>query len=223
MNTGSNETIRRPFTRYVLPFIVFVSLGKLQTLGGAESVFWLYSLKISFTAFLFFFLFRGHWEEIQGKFEWPAVWLGVFCLIVWLLPYLLIHHESEIAVFNPNNIENKSFALLAISIRLIGACLVVPVIEEIIWRSFLMRFFVSQYFLNISLGTYTHFSFWLTAATFAVMHHPRDWLAAVIVAALYGYYLVRTKNLVGCMVAHGTTNLGLGLYVIIFERWTLWN
>jgi membrane protease YdiL (CAAX protease family) len=39
---------------------------------------------------------------------------------------------------------------------------------------------------------------------------------------LYGLYLVKTKNLIGCIIAHATTNLGLAIYVVYTQKWYFW-
>ena len=223
MNSAQREIIPDASIRYLAPFFVFLCLGQLQVYGDSKSVFWLYGVKVFLTALVFISLFRGHWRELEGKFDWQAVGVGVVCLIIWLLPYTLLNPTNEIAIYNPTVFQDNAVILSAIAVRLAGACLMVPIIEELLWRSFLMRILINQDFLKVSIGTYTHFSFWFTATTFALMHHPRDWMAAMLVAAIYGYYLVRTKNLIGCIVAHGTTNLGLGLYAMIYGRWELWN
>jgi len=106
--------------------------------------------------------------------------------------------------------------------RVTGACLVVPVMEELLWRSFLMRWLINKDFLGVSLGTYTHISFWITVFCFVSVHRPWEWGVTLVAGILYGAYLVRTKNLVGCVIAHAVTNLGLAVYVVYSGSWFYW-
>ena len=53
------------------------------------------------------------------------------------------------------------------------------------------------------------------------MEHP-EWLAAIICAVAYGLLLKQTKSLFACIVAHATTNLALGIYILLFQKWHYW-
>ncbi len=44
----------------------------------------------------------------------------------------------------------------------------------------------------------------------------------MIAGVIYNALLYRTKSLSACMVAHGMTNLALGLYVLATQQWTFW-
>ena len=103
-----------------------------------------------------------------------------------------------------------------------GAVLIVPIMEELIWRSFLMRYLVKANFLTIPLGHYSHLSFWGTVIAFTLVHRPWEWPVAAATGILYGAYIVKRKNLIGCMLAHATTNLGLAVYVLITGSWHYW-
>ncbi len=102
--------------------------------------------------------------------------------------------------------------------RLAGIALVVPVMEELFWRGFLMRWLIREDFVAVPLGTYQPFSFWATTACFASVHGA-EWPLAVVVGVIYGAWFVRTKSLGSIMVAHGTTNLLLALYCLGSGDW----
>ena len=44
------------------------------------------------------------------------------------------------------------------------------------------------------------------------------WTAGVI----YNWWLVRTKSLGDCVLAHAVTNLALGIYVVAAGQWQYW-
>lgn len=46
-----------------------------------------------------------------------------------------------------------------IIIRLLGAAAIVPVMEELFWRSFLLRYLISPEFKKVGAGTFSWFSF----------------------------------------------------------------
>ena len=119
---------------------------------------------------------------------------------------------------NPFLLYPSVEAWVLFGFRLVGISLCVPVLEELFWRGFLMRWLIKEEFTTVPLGTYQPFSFWLTTAFFAGVHGA-EWPLAVIVGILYGGWFVRTKSLGNIMLAHGVTNLLLALYCLMANDW----
>jgi uncharacterized protein len=119
---------------------------------------------------------------------------------------------------NPFQLYPADEAWVLFGFRLLGITFVVPVMEELFWRGFLMRWLINEDFGSVPLGTYQPFSFWVTTACFAAVHGP-EWPQAVVVGVLYGAWFVRTKSLGGVMLAHGVTNLLLAFYCLSTNDW----
>ena len=96
----------------------------------------------------------------------------------------------------------------------------VPVMEEIFWRSFLLRWITDPDFTKLKVGEFSWSAFAVVAGIFAISHP--EWLAAAIFAAMMALLLKRTGSLFACIVAHGFTNLLLGIYVMQTHSWMLW-
>ena len=75
----------------------------------------------------------------------------------------------------------------------------VPVLEELFWRGWLMRWLIRPDFEAVRLGTYTHYSFWVTAALFAAEHGPY-WDVGLLAGIIYNWWMVRTGRLADCIV-----------------------
>ncbi len=216
-----NHLLQKPVFRYLAPFVVFMLLTELQRFADARSIFFLYALKTFLTAALLFWGFRGRPEEIPGSWDFRAAALGILVLILWLIP-ALFWAPAETPSFNPEVFATPAAKAAAILIRIAGAVLVVPLMEELVWRSFLMRYLIQNDFLKIPLGTFKPFAFWMTVGAFTLVHRSWEWPAAVLTGVLYGGYLVKTRNLKGCVLAHAVTNLGLGLYTVVTRQWFFW-
>jgi CAAX prenyl protease-like protein len=141
-----------------------------------------------------------------------ALWAG--------LDPLWVKHGDH-SGFNPYHFGEGSMAWGLMAFRLIGAVLVVPVMEELFWRGFLMRYVIAENFEGIALGTFRWGSFIITTAAFASVHGSQ-WSLAVVVGVLFGGWFVWRKSLGDVIVAHAVTNLALGLYVIRTGKWYFW-
>ena len=90
-----------------------------------------------------------------------------------------------------------------IAVRLIGSAFVISVAEELFFRKWLIGFA----------------GFWWMVALFAIEHDR--WLVAAICGIAYGALYLR-RGLVAASVAHVTTNLLLGLWVLRTGQWQFW-
>src|SRR5262249_19573901 len=125
--------------------------------------------------------------------------------------------------FNPM----KEFATPAILwswivVRIAGAALVVPAMEELFWRDFLWRTIIAPNDFNLAqVGEWDWKAIVLLAGFFATVH-GNWWLTSIVWAMLAGWLLARTRSLGACIIAHGVTNFLLALYVLYTRDWSFW-
>lgn len=122
--------------------------------------------------------------------------------------------------FNPEVLGKETGVYWLIAIRLLGAVIVVPVMEELFWRSFAQRILISENFLSVPLGSITLPSILIVSIAFGFEHHR--WLPGILAGLIYAGVLARTRNLFIPTLAHSVTNLTLGIYVINTGQWTYW-
>ena len=99
---------------------------------------------------------------------------------------------------------------------------VVPLLEEIFWRGFLLRELIHPDFTKVPFGTFSWASFGIVTAGFCLEHSPADWPAAILTGALYNLVAYRTRSLAACVLAHAITNLILSVYVMETKQWGFW-
>jgi CAAX prenyl protease-like protein len=105
-------------------------------------------------------------------------------------------------------------------VRLIGAALLVPLMEELFWRSFLMRWIEQAQFEVVDpqrIGLKA-----VVLSTFIFMLAHVLWLAAIVAGLAYAWLYRRTGKLWVAVIAHGVTNGALGLWVVITGNWQFW-
>jgi len=106
--------------------------------------------------------------------------------------------------------------------RIIRATVLVPILEELFWRAWLMRWVISPRFQEVKLGSYSPAAFWITAVLFA-SEHGCYWDVGLIAGIVYNWWMIRTKSLGDCILAHAVTNGCLCWYVVATHHWEYWN
>jgi CAAX prenyl protease-like protein len=108
-----------------------------------------------------------------------------------------------------------------LTLRMIRAVLIVPIVEELFWRAWMMRWIIDADFEKIPLGKYTAQSFWIVAALFASEHGPY-WDVGLAAGIIYNWWMVRSRSLGDLILAHAVTNFALSAYVIAAGKWEYW-
>lgn len=227
MTTSTPVPAARPMAwlPYVAPFLCFALFTYAGSLQPAAAHYWYAAKTVAVGALLV--ALAPRLPELSWRAP-AADWLialvaGVAVLVVWVAPERLLAplNIGEASGFDPYGFGLSPAATWAvIAVRIVGAALVVPVMEELFWRAFFMRFMVQSDFLSVPLGAYRPFAFFVVAVAFGFEHHR--WLVGIVAGLVYGGLLVWRRRLLPCIVAHAVTNLGLGLYVVATRNWTFW-
>lgn len=159
---------------------------------------------------------------------WASGLLGAAVFVVWIAPEQVWPAYREFWLFR-NPLTGGAAALpasarqdaLFLLIRAAGSALLVPVVEELFWRAWLMRWLISPAFADVPLGTYAARAFWITALLFASEHGPY-WEVGLAAGVAYNWWMVRTRNLADCILAHAVTNGCLAAHVLAAGAWQYW-
>jgi len=174
-----------------------------------------------------FFVVWKHIQELEWKFSWEAVVVGVAVFVMWVgldtlhLPNVL-HECSSASPWNPNRMfgESSALAWFFILVRIAGSTFVVPPLEEVVYRSFLYRYLWNKDFLKVPLNKFIPISFVIASLVFALTHHER--LAALLCGFAFQGLVIRKNRLGDAMTAHAITNLLLGIWVVWKGAWQFW-
>ncbi len=216
--------LEKAWLPYVFPFVMFLLLTEPVRYFPDLKPF-LYIAKTVIVAALLWFWRHKYAADFSPGLSFreclTAVFCGLLALLIWILPEKYLFQVGQGSGFNPYALADSQEAVIGlIAVRLIGASVVVPVMEELFWRSFLMRWLINPDFRSVSMGTFTRYSFIAVAILFGLEHHRV--IVGIIVGILYNFLLVRQKKLGGVILAHGVTNLGLGIYVLLTGSWMFW-
>ena len=218
MPEEASTNARFDFIPYTAPFFVFALItyaGPVLNLTAGVR----YTLKTVLTGAAIYYFRDSYRLEIQLKFSLMAVLSGVLVFFVWILPDGLYPHIGH-SEFNPYDQTSGAGVYYSMAIRLAGASLVVPIMEELFWRSFALRFLIQSDFKTVPLGTFSWLSFIAVSLAFGFEHHR--WLVGIVAGMIYAWTLYRSKNLFEPILAHAVTNLLLGIYVIQSGSGSFW-
>lgn len=223
----ANPSLSRAAWARILPFITYVffifAADLLGRLGWtAHDLRWLYAVKIG-AVMLMLLLFRRDYAELKHARPGPAAVAvalasGVLVLVLWVsldAGWMII---GAPAGFNPTDAGRIDWLMVAM--RIFGAALVVPVMEELFWRSFLMRWIVAADFEKVDPRQLKFKSFLITVLLFGFEHNL--WLAGMLAGAAYSCLYVRYRTLWAPILAHAMTNGLLGVWIVYTGNWTYW-
>lgn len=220
----------------IIPFAVFIGfIGLQQGLQWAveegllnlsdQQQLYLYPVKALLVAGLLL-LFMRQYEELRWSdfknlsHTVGSLLLGLLVFVLWVNMDWDFATIGESKGFNPTLIDNAAVRKSMIFFRLFGAALVVPIMEELFWRSFLLRYIIDSNFMAVRIGTYTLASFAIGSVLFGLEHNLL--LAGIMAGVAYSLLLYWTKSIGQCVLAHAVTNLVLGIYVLQTGYWQFW-
>ncbi len=208
----------RKSLKYIIPFVIYMAITPLLGLFIKEPMYAGYIIK-TFLATGAIVYYWKQYKEIRFRMDLAAIFTGIIIFIVWVGIDRFYPHLGEPSSFNPFVFGGMQ-AVLILMIKLFGAVITAPIIEELFVRSFLIRFIISENFDKVKIGAYTLSSFIITVLFFGFSHNR--WLAGLITAILLNLLLYRRKNLGSCIIAHSVANLCLAAFVIYTGSWQFW-
>lgn len=212
----------------ILPFAVFIGLMAfeylLKSLVPALDLRWMYALRAGAALLVMAAYARAYVEladarTVSGR-EWAqAAALGAAVFVAWIALDQPWAGGSAGAGFDATAGDGRiDWALVAL--RLAGAVAVVPLMEELFWRSFILRWIARRDFLNQVPAEAGLRALIVSALVFGVEHEL--WLAGIVAGLAYGFLYMRSGSLWLAVAAHATTNLLLGIWVVVTGNWRLW-
>lgn len=213
-----------------LPFLMFMLLLALRGWLPPEGLWgidprWVYGLSVGVVGGMLIAWHKEYGELARQTLPdaretaWAvAVGLVVFGLWIHLdAPWMTVGENT--ATFRPLDAEGRIDPLL-VAMRWIGAALMVPVMEELFWRSFLMRWIQRPGFVTVDPAQVGLRAVVLSTFLF-VLVHPL-WLAAALAGLAYAGLYIRSGKLWSCVIAHAVTNGVLGIWVVYSGQWQFW-
>ncbi len=103
--------------------------------------------------------------------------------------------------------------------RAAGTTFLVPLAEELAFRSYLHRVLISRRFETVEPGQFAPLAFLVSSALFGVMHER--WIAAAMSGAVFALVMYRSNRLSDPIAAHVVANGVIMLWAVTMAEWSL--
>ncbi len=208
----------------VVPFATYILLLAVGQLASGFDIRWLYPVQVSLVAVALAYFWRRY-EELPGLRTMTVGWWALAVIVgaavfgLWIgldASWLTIVAPSK--GFDPR--DGGRINVLLASFRIAGAALVVPPMEELFWRSFVMRWIDKAAFLSLPPVSCTVKALLWSSVVFGFEHNL--WFAGIIAGLAYGWLYRSSGNLWVPTIAHTVTNGLLGVWVLSTGNWQFW-
>lgn len=215
----------------IIPFAAFIAFIVLESVAGGWlrskglDTRWLYGARAVVVGCLLLAFWR-HYTELHtvtgltGARIMAAVAAGILVFVLWINLDQPWATTAQPTPFNPVSPAESGPDWVLVFFRLLGMAIIVPVMEELFWRSYLLRRIDGLNFLARDPRTASVTAILICSALFASEHS--QWFAGLIAGLVYALIYIRTGNLWLPIISHAVTNAVLGGWVLATGEWKFW-
>ena len=232
-NIKNNDISNRELLiAYFLPYMAYVGIASF--FQNRMSIEINYLLRLIIVPAILFWAWRWYTPLIGPKNKVGSFFYGIIFGILGFVVWCFLFAPFV-------DIKGEPWTHSAFLLRFISASLVVPIFEELFIRGYVFRVALqwdmarrkkvkepllealdNSNINNVKPGAWSIWAIIISDIVFALGHSPSEWLAAMAYGTLISILWILRKDLFSCMIAHGTTNLVLAVYVYKTGKWGLW-
>ncbi len=199
-----------PLAAYILPFIILMTTSLIA--GAVIEVPALaYPARIAVVAAALWLF----WPVLRGIKLTPdplAIATGLVIGVVWIVA-LRNTPADDILTDRLGALSAAAFTLW-VTARLIGTSLIIPVVEELFFRGYILARLNTRNSLATRLVALV-----VSSGLFAALHG--DWILAGLAGLCFGLLYLRRKNVSDAIIAHACANALIGAYALATGQWQI--
>ena len=204
-----------PAVPYLLPFAAIIAAGMVSRAASGDFE-WLYPFRFVAAVAALWVCRRGY-SKLNWRPDWTSPLAGFAVFVLWVAMDTGLRHGPADALAAQSPLAR----VLWIGFRALAASTTVPIAEELAFRGFLMRRFVSTDFEAVDFRRVTYFAIAASSLLFGLMHGER-WLAGALAGVAYAVVTRRRQSIGNAILAHATTNALIAVSVLAGGNWQLW-
>jgi exosortase E/protease (VPEID-CTERM system) len=216
---AADSTGVNPTAVYVAPLLTLITATML-TGAFTSAPQNLYPLRL-LPVLLVLWFYRSEHSPLRPAWSWTAAGLGVAAFGAWagLVHTFAADRGSGMASDGVSGLSPLSNALWWVA-RVLGACVIVPVVEELAFRGYLLRRLMAAEFEKVDPRSVHWLSFTVSSLAFGLLH--RNWPAGVAAGMVYALAYRRRGRLFDAVLAHAVTNALVVVFAITTGDQRLW-
>ena len=233
MNTDSpNLKQQANLWHYIVPFLAFLAISSLE--GEAKNDDGSLNANLYATIYCLKIVIVGGcviWgrKALNDLLPVPKTVFWIYAIVSGLMiGFFWVHLEGfypplpESIVgkrtgFNPlKNLDGPLQAVFLVA-RFLGLVIVVPVIEELFTRDFVLRFVTKPEWETVEPWQFSRNAAIFSTIIF-VVGHP-EWLPAILCGLIWLALLRYSKSVSALVISHAVANLAIGFYSIVTGDW----
>jgi exosortase E/protease (VPEID-CTERM system) len=217
LRPGARTLATGPATRYLAPLMVLLGSGLVT--GLFTSGFDLYYPVRTVAAAAAVWYFWRHLRPLAllSGLSWQPFAIGVLVYAFWTALEPAAGGPGALAFARGLTAMPAGLSVAWLFFRVAGSVLVVPAVEELAFRGYLLRR-LSQ---GASSGLrFSWLPFLLSSALFAAMHGR--WLAGFLAGACYAWSMYRRDRVFDAFISHAVTNGLIACEVLLLGHYRLW-
>lgn len=218
---------------YFLPYFAYVGIASL--LDDRISVELNYLLRILIVTPLIVWGWKWFFPLSSSDRRLMSILWGIFTGLAGFVLWCLL-----LAPF-VDSFQGNAWGIQGFLLRFLAAGFLVPVFEEMAIRGYVLRVALQwdharknksrapllkaldEYSLfDVKNGAWTWPAVLISSIAFTLGHTTSEWVAAFAYSLLISWLWVKRGDILSCIVAHGTTNLILAVFVFLTGQWGFW-
>jgi len=214
VNSGANID-----AAYVLP-LVAIFAASLISQAASSGFEYLYPLRF-LAAVGMLWAFRREYRKMDWRIGWAGPLAGVAVFAAWLLIDRWVNGAAAPSTLASSLAQLSVLQRTAwLSVRVLAACTTVPIAEELFFRGFLARRFMSADVENVSFLRLTPVAILASSVLFGLMH-GKMWFAGLL-AGLAFALVAKLRGRIGEAVgAHAVANLLIAVWALTRGNYSL--
>ena len=200
----------------LVPFVIFLGVTIVARIFTYEFDT-AYPLKIAIALPAIFFFWRTY------KLRFPLPWLehvaiGLLVAFLWVL--LIPSDAAGNTEFQQHLLALPAWAtIIWISFRLVGFWIFAPVVEELVFRGYLLNRLSGEKLRTEGVVAFSVTGFLVSSLLFGVIH--ADWVAGSLAGACFALSRYRSTHIGGPIVAHAAANIFVSIWAFSTGEWLL--
>ena len=159
-----------PTVPYLMPFLAILAAAMISRAMSADFE-WFYALRVVAAAGALWY-FRRSYRDIDLRFGWTGAAAGLVVFAIWMAFEKTTHSAAPAALMQASSAARIAW----VTVRILGAAIIVPIAEELAFRGFLLRRLQSSDFESVAWKTFAWAPFLISSVAFGLLHGER-WLA----------------------------------------------